>query len=481
VKLSVPTLCLCLASCAMGPDYHRPDLGMPAKYRDVAPTITSSNSDATSLGDANWWQVYADPNLQALLERALKNNFDVKVAVARIDQARAQLGSARLYYFPQISATGGIARTETSNFVRLPGEPRHSNEDQVQIQASYQLDFWGELRRENEAARANLLASVYAHRAVRVTLVATVAADYFDLVSLDSQLEITRRTVGSRDKFVELTTAQNRGGYVTGLDVATAEAQLAAARATVPELERQIARTEDEISILVGDNPGPIVRTKYGEAVPEAPPRPPAGLPSRLLERRPDIEQAEQALVSANAEIGVAKAALFPNISLTGSAGQLSIPLGKLFTAPASEWSAGVSLVQPLLSVQQNLYQVQLADARKREVLYLYQKSVQAAFQDVADALVDYEKFGEFETEEAHQVDALRKAREIAMARYRTGYASYFDVINADRDLFAAELLLAQAYANNLDALVHLYSALGGGWQERPDNSSATASDGKQQ
>jgi len=277
-----------------------------------------------------------------------------------------------------------------------------------------------------------------------------------------------------------LTTAQYKGGYVTGLDVATAEAQLAAARATAPDLERQIAQTEDEISILLGENPGPIVRTHYGEAIPEAPPRPPAGLPAQLLERRPDIQQAEQTLIAANAQIGVAKAALFPNISLTGSDGQLSIPLGKLFTAPASEWSAGVGLVQPLLNVQQNLYQVQLADARKREAIYLYQKAVQAAFQDVADALVAYEKLGEFETEESRQVSALRRAREIAVARYRTGYASYFDVINADRDLFAAELLLAQAYTNHLDALVRLYSALGGGWQGRPDGNS-DPSNGKPQ
>ena len=480
MRHSVLALYLCLAGCAMGPDYHRPKLDMPANYRDVAPAGNPSSNDLVSLGDEDWWQVYTDPNLQALLGRALKNNFDVRAAVARIDQARAQLGSARLYYLPQVTAVGSVNRAETSNFTRLPNTPRINNQDTIQIQASYQLDLWGELRRLNEAARADLLASVHAQRAVRVTLVATLAAAYFDLVSLDSQLEITHRTVGTRDKFVELTTAQHKGGYVTGLDVATAEAQLAAARATVPELERQIARTEDEISILVGDNPGPIVRTRYGEAVPEAPPRPPPGLPSALLERRPDIAQAEQALVAANAEIGVAKAALFPNISLTGSAGKLSLPLSKLMTSAATEWSAGVNLVQPLLSVQQNLYQVQLADARKREALYLYEKAVQGAFQEVADALVDYEKFGEFETEQVHQVDALRRAREIAMARYRIGYASYFDVINADRDLFVAELLSAQAYTNSLNALVHLYSALGGGWQERPETASSPAPDGKQ-
>ena len=457
-----------LAGCAVGPDYHRPTLDVPAQYRDVAPTTTGATADAASMGDSGWWEVYQDADLQALLATALKNNYDVKIAVARIDEARAQLGSTRLNYLPQVSVDAGAARTKSSDYARLPGAPRINNEAQVQILASYQIDLWGQLRRTTEAARANLLASQFAKRAVSVTLVASVANAYFDLISLDSQLEITRRTVVSREKFLELTQAQHERGYVTGLDVATAEANLAAARAAAPDLERQMAQTEDQISVLLGSNPGPVTRAHYGEAVPEAPPRPPPGLPARLLERRPDVAQAEQGLVAANAEIGVAKAALFPNISLTGSGGSLSVPFRHLFTAPAAEWSAGVGLIQPLLSVQSNLYQVQLADARKREALYQYQKTVQGAFQDVADALVAYEKFGEQERQQANQVDALRQARAIALGRYRNGYASYFDVIQADRDLFAAELALAQAYANNLSALVRLYSALGGGWQERP-------------
>ncbi|HWX27661.1 MAG TPA: efflux transporter outer membrane subunit [Steroidobacteraceae bacterium] len=457
-----------LAGCALGPNYHRPSLDVPAQYRDVAPTTTGAAADTGSMGDSGWWEVYSDADLQALLATALENNFDVKIAVARIDQARATLGTARLNYLPQVSVDASAVRAKSSNYARLPGSPRINDEAQVQILASYQIDLWGQLRRTTEAARANLLASQYAKRAVSVTLVATLANAYFELISLDSQLEITRRTVDSREKFLELTQAQHERGYVTGLDVATAEADLAAARSTVPDLERQIAQTEDLISVLLGSNPGPVMRAHYGEAVPEAPPRPPPGLPAQLLERRPDVAQAEQGLVAANAEIGVAKAALFPNISLTGSGGSLSVPFGHLFTAPAAEWSAGVGLIQPLLSVQSNLYQVQLADARKREALYQYQKTVQGAFQDVADALVAYEKFGEQERQQASQVDALRRARAIALGRYRTGYASYFDVIQADRDLFTAELALAQAYANDLSALVHLYSALGGGWQERP-------------
>jgi multidrug efflux system outer membrane protein len=459
---------LLLAGCAVGPDYQRPSLDVPAQYRDVAPTTPETTSDTPSLGDSGWWEVYSDANLQALLSTALQNNFDVKIAVARIDEARAQLGSARLAYLPQLSVDASAARAQSSNFARLPGVPRINDEAQVQFLASYQLDLWGQLRRMNEAARANLLGSQYAKRAVSVTLVASVANAYFGLISLDSQLEITRRTVVSREKFLDLTHAQHERGYTTGLDVAAAEADVAAARATVPDLERQIAQSEDQIGVLLGANPGQINRSRYGEAMPAAPPRPPAGLPARLLERRPDVVQAEQGLVAANAQIGVAKAALFPNISLTGSDGSVSVPFGKLLTPAAGEWSVGVSLVQPLLSAQSNLYQVELADARKREALYLYQRTLQGAFQDVADALVAYQKFGEQEREQSSQVDALRRARAIALARYRIGYASYFDVIQADRDLFPAELALAQAYANDLSALVHLYSALGGGWQERP-------------
>ena len=460
------SVCALLAACAVGPDYHRPALGVPEGYRDVAPAPGAAAPGSRSVGDLGWWEVYSDTDLQELIKAALRNNPDVLTALARIDEAHADLGSTRLNYFPQLSADASVARAKTSLYATPAGVPRINNAAQVRIDASYQLDLWGQLRRMNEAARANLLGSEYAKRAVDVTIVSAVASAYYELVSLDSQLEITRRTIITREKFVELTRAQHERGYATGLDVATAEAQLATARATLPDLERQITQTEDLISVLLGRNPGPVVRAHFGEAVPEAPPRPPAGLPAQLLERRPDIAQAEQALVAANAEVGVAKAALFPNITLTGSAGSLSVPLGHLFTSPAAEWSVAAGLLQPLLSVQSNLYQVQAADARKREALGQYQKAVLGALQDVADALVAYQKYGEVERQLEEEVRALRRAREIADARYRIGYASYFDVINADRDLFVSELALAQTYTNSWDSLVRLYASLGGGWQE---------------
>lgn len=450
-----------LAGCAAGPDYRRPAVEVPAAYRGVAPVPAGD-----SIGDADWARVYTEPELQALIAEALRNNLDLKAAVARVDQARAVLGEARLGLLPTIDAAGQVGRAKTSEYALLPGEPRIENSEQAAVSVSYEIDLWGRLRRSNEAARATLLSTEFARRTIASAVVASVADAYYVLLSLDAQLEITRRTVGTREKFVELTRAQHERGYATGLDVASAEAQAAVARANVPDLERRITQTEDLLCTLLGENPRPIDRPRRGEAMPEVPPLPPPGVPSRLLERRPDVRAAEEALRAANANVGVAKAALFPTISLTGLAGSLSIPLGNLFQAQATEWSIAANVVQPLLDPQRSLYQVDLADAKKREALFQYEKAVQGAFRDVADALVAYAKYAEFAREQARQVEALERAEQIALARYRVGYAAYFDVINADRDLYAAELSLNQADANGLTALVLLYQVLGGGWQE---------------
>jgi len=452
---------LLATACALGPNYRRPAIDTPPAYRGAEPVA------GPSLGDSGWWDVYADSQLRALLEVALRNNLDLKAAVARIDQARALAGASALAFAPQLSAAAGAQRSQTSSYALLPGTARTHNVFDVEVSASWQLDLWGQLRRANEAARANLLSADYAKRAVQVTLVADVADAYYVLLSLDSQLEVARRTVTSREKFLELTHAQHERGYATGLDAATAEAQLAAAKLTIPDLERQIGATENLIGVLLGGNPGPIDRPRYGERLPDAPPLPPPGLPAELLERRPDVRAAEETLVAANANVGAAKAALFPNITLTGLAGSLSTPLSALMSAPAAEWSVAANLVMPLISAQNGIYQVELADARKREQLYTYEKTVQVAFQETADALLAYQKYGEIERETNREVEALSRAGQIALTRYRAGYASYFDVINADRDLFVAELQLAQAYANNLRALVRLYQVLGGGWQVR--------------
>jgi outer membrane protein, multidrug efflux system len=449
---------LLAASCAVGPDYHRPETAAPEAFR------FQQDTTADSFADAGWWQVYQDPVLQALIHDGLANNLDVRIAAARVDQARAALGSAHLAQLPQVSVAAGAERERTSVYELPPGIPAVSNVFSAEGSLSYELDFWGKYRRATEAARAELLESDYAKQDVMGALVAGVATAYFTLQSLDEQLAITERTVGTRQKFVDLTQAQHDRGTVSELDVATAQAQLAVAKATLPALLRQIGQTEDQLSVLLGHNPDRIVR----DDLEPPPPVPAAGLPSSLLERRPDIREAEQNLVAANAEVGVAKANLFPSITLTALGGGVSDALSSLFSGPARTWSVGAGLLQPLLSPQRNLYQVELADAQKRQALLQYQKTIQTAFQEVSDALIARQQGADVQAAVEAQVDAERRANSIALARYRVGYASYFNVIDANRDLFVAELALSEARLNTVLAVVQLYRALGGGWQVEP-------------
>jgi len=451
------------AGCVLGPDYRRPQVTTPAAYR-FEPVAT-----ADSVGDAGWWLVYQDSTLQSLIREALANNLDVRIAAARVDQARAALGSVRLQQLPQVSATAGGMRQRTSAYELPSGIPPVSNAFSIEGSLSYEIDFWGKYRRATEAARAQLLQSAYAKQDVMAALVASVATDYFTLQTLDEQLAITHRTLDTRQKFVDLTQAQHDRGTVSELDVATAQAQLAIAKANLPDLERRIGQTEDQLSVLLGHNPSQIVHGGGGAAAAKLdrapPPVPAAGLPSSLLERRPDLREAEQNLVAANAQVGVAKANLFPSISLTGQGGSISSALSSLFDGPARTWVVGANLLQPLLDPQRSLYQVDLANAQKRQALLQYQKSVQTAFQEVSDALIARRQDADLQAAEEAQVDAQRRANTIALARYRVGYASYFNVIDADRDLFTAELSLSAARLNTLLSVVQLYRALGGGWQ----------------
>lgn len=452
---------LLLGGCPLGPDYKRPELDVPGDYH-----WQLHADSAAEFGDLGWWEVYRDPVLQKALSSALDRNLDVRIAAARVEQARATLGAMRLQYWPQLSVSADATRAKTSTYALLPERDRMGSLYTGSINASYELDIWGRLRRLNEAARAELLQSAYAQRSVVVGLVAEVATAYFTLISLDEQLAVTRDTVGTRRKFVELTRAKHNQGVVSGLDVSTAEAELATAEANIPDLERQIGQTEDQLSVLLGRNPGAIERAHHFDATPPLPPQPPAGLPSRLLERRPDIRSAEQRLVAANARVGAAKAALFPTIALTGGYGGRSLELSKLFSGPANTWSAGAGLTLPILDPNNSVYQLDLADAQKREALLAYEQALQNAFKEVSDALIALQKYAEFQRAQEAKVDALRRANQIALARYRIGYSSYFDVINSDRDLFNAELALTAAYLNSQLAGVQLYQALGGGWRE---------------
>lgn len=458
VRLPALAAGLLLSACALGPDYQRPAIDAPERIRGDAVAST------TSYGDLGWWDLYKDPALSALLRQALDRNLDLRIAAARVEQARAAAGVSRLQQLPQIDASGAVSRRKLSESSVSPGAERLGEQGSAGVALSWELDLWGRLRRLNQAARADLLASEYAQRGVASSLVSDVATAYFSLQSFDRRLDITRRTLATREDFLKLTRAQYERGVVSGLDVSSAEAQLAVAQANIPALERSAAQAEHLLSLLLGGNPAGIARSP-SDATAAPMPETPAGLPSALLERRPDILQSEQALVAANARIGAAKAALFPTLSLTGSLGVLSGDVSNLFTGGAENWSAGVGLLQPLLNAERNLYQVDLANARKREALLGYEKTVRNAFREVADSLVAREKSQQALDAQQKQVDALRRAVDISKARYKSGYSSYFDVISADRDLFNAELAHDAARLDAQLTLVQLYLALGGGWQ----------------
>ena len=452
-----------LSACALGPDYTRPEIDAPIAY--VPGTSPDGPGSAADLG---WWELYRDPALEHLIREAIAHNLDLRMAVARVQQAEAVLGPAGIALLPQISASAGTERSKDAVDASAPGSDRIETVDTVRLGLSWELDLWGRLRRARESAQAELLGAEYARRGVMVSLVADVATAWFRLASLDEQLKVTRATLDTREEFLKLTRAQSDRGVVSGLDVASAEAQLAQARANLPEFERQVALTEHALSLLIGRNPQGFARATLEDAS-AMKPEVPAGLPSALLARRPDILQAEQRLVAANAQVGVAKAALFPTISLTGTYGSLSGDVADLFSSGAENWSLGVNLLQPLLDAERNLYRVDLADARKAEAIAAYEKAVRNAFREVADALVQREKLAEVERAQNELVEAQQRAEEIATARYKVGYSSYFDVINADRDLFNAKLARSSARLNARLATVQLYRALGGGWRSSPD------------
>jgi outer membrane protein, multidrug efflux system len=451
---------LLLSSCAVGPDYRRPDLKLPDRFR-FAPEAAAD----ASFGDLHWWDLYQDAKLQELIRTAMTGNADVRVAAARVEEARALLGSSRLGLLPQLSAQAGVQRAEIAADELRAGQPRYGNVFSAQGTLSYELDLWGRLRRSKEAARADLLSTEFAKRAVLVGLVGDVATTYFDLITLHLELDITRRTVATRQKLVDLTRAKHDRGVISGLDVAAAEAQLAVARVAIPQQELELARTEHRLAILLGHYPEAFELPDESSAL-SAVPVPPPGLPASLLQRRPDVMESEQSLVAANARAGAAKALLFPTLSLTGEFGRISTDLTRLFTPGNAAWSASAGLLQPLLDPQRSVYTKRAAEARRAAAQAAYEQTVQRALGEVADALITRTKQGEIESAQRDQVEALRRASTIAHARYDVGTASYVDVTNADRDLFGAELSLATASRDSLLATVQLYRALGGGWQE---------------
>jgi multidrug efflux system outer membrane protein len=460
---------LWMAACSVGPNYRRPAVAVPTSFRGVAPAeapasadANNSSSNTAALGDEKWWDVFQDQELQELIRTALKNNYDVRIAATRVLQAQAQLGITRAYQLPTLNVGGNITGTQNPQIGPIPSY--QLTQGQLLVSAAWNLDFWGRYRRATEAARATLLANEWAQKEVMATLVANVASSYFLLRQLDLQLEISKRTLGSRRDSLELTKTLEEHGINNLLDVRQSEQLVYTAATEVPDLERQIAQQENALSILLGNNPGDIPR---GLKLTEEPhtPEVPVGLPSALLERRPDIRQAEQNLIAANAQIGVARAAYFPQIALTGTAGFESAKLTSLFQGPAGVWTLAGALTQPIFEGGRLKSGVRLAEAQHEQLLLTYQQTLQGAFRDVSDALVAYRKYREFRIQQQMLVESAQDAARLSQVRFKAGTTDYLEVLTNETNSFTAELTLAQAQGNELNALVQLYLALGGGWQ----------------
>jgi multidrug efflux system outer membrane protein len=453
---------LLVAGCTVGPDYRRPAVDAPQAFR-------FQDKEARQLADTAWWEQFGDPTLDKLIHIALAENKDVKIAAARIDEFLGQYASTRSLLFPQVGATAGGQRQRLPQSQRQfsPGIQSVIEQYEASLSVSWEIDVFGRLRRQTEAARADVLSSEEGRRATILTLVASVASSYITLRELERQLEIAKATAESRKGKFLLFKDKFQGGVVSELELAQAQSDYEASLVTIPEFEAQIGQQEDALSVLLGRNPGPIAA---GRALPAlGVPAVPAGLPSQLLERRPDLRQAEQDLIAANALIGAARAQYFPTISLTGLFGSLSNEFSGLFKGPAKAWSYAVAATMPIFTGGGIAGQVQVAEARQQQSLLHYQKAIQVAFQEVSDALVAHTKAREQLGFEGRQVETLRKYLELAQLRYDEGYTSYIEVLDAERNLFNAQLSYAQTQSIVLISLVNLYKAMGGGWVTRAE------------
>jgi len=455
-----------LGGCMVGPDYQRPALPSPAVFRGTAePTVPPA---PMSLGDLQWFEVFKDDQLQALLRTALVANYDLRDAVARVNEARANLGITRSEQFPNIAASADITtvRASRNGLTPIPaGASRERTVGSVLLNLlSFEVDVWGRLRRATEAARAEVLAAEDTRQAVLTTLVSDVATAYFALLELDRELEIAQRTLALRQQSLRLIEVRQQGGVANLLEVRQAEQLVYSAAQVIPDIERLIEQTENQLRLLLGQPPDDVPRGNPLTAQAQPPVVPP-GLPSSLLERRPDLRAAEQTLIAANANIGVAKAAYFPTISLTGLLGYESNQLSSLFKGASSTWQFVPQVTQPIFTAGRITSQVRLAEAQQQRALIQYEKAIQTAFREVSDALVQYRRVKEIRTQQALLVTTLQDRSQLAYMRYRGGVDTLLNALDADRDLFNAELSLTQTERNELFALVQLYKALGGGWQ----------------
>jgi multidrug efflux system outer membrane protein len=461
MRKSTLTLALAvfLGGCMLGPDYQRPPVDVPATYR-------YAEEAAKDVSNTAWWEQFQDPVLNTLIHTALAENKDIKIAAARVEEYLGRYGVVRSRLFPQVggdAAAGQARASQDSGPQPLPSsvDPDYKNY-QATVGIGWELDVWGRLRRLNEAARAELLASEEGRRTVILSLVSSVASTYVGLRDLDRQLEIARATVATRAESLRIFKLRYEAGTISQMELAQVQSEYELASATVPQLESSVAQQENALAVLLGRNPGPITRGRDLSQL--ALPAVPSGLPSELLERRPDLRQAELNLMAANARIGAARALYFPAISLTGLLGSVSTQLSNLFTGPAETWAYGGVLTVPIFTAGGIAGQVQQAEAQQQQALFAYQQAIQTAFRDVENALVASQKSREQAAAQARQVDALRTYARLARLRYDNGYTSYIEVLDAERSLFNAELNYSRSQSQVLTALVDVYKATGGGW-----------------
>ncbi len=457
-----------LTACAGGPGYQRPASELPATWN-----VPEQGAVSSSKVGAQWWKVYGDARLDRVVDDALGHNANLLLAIARVDEARAQLGYAQSNQAPGVDATFGRSRNESSlrTGTLPPGAPRERNDYRAALNVSYELDLWGRLRLLTDAARAELLATEAARETVRITLAADVVQAYFALRALDLQVATTRRTVATRGEGIKLQQKRFDNGVISGFELAQLQSELAAAEAQLPGLERRRLQTETALGVLLGRTPQEIFaisgeRANAPVAGDPAPVVVPAGLPSELLLRRPDIVRAEQNMIAANARIAAARASLFPSITLTGFLGSESAAMRDLFTGPAGIWSLAAGLAQPIFQGGRLRAGVDIAEARERQALIQYQQAIQSAFKDVRDALDGQTQARQQFDAESRRVLSLRESLRLARLRFDNGIASQLDVLDAERNLLSAELNQADALRAQRAAVADLFKALGGGWEQ---------------
>ena len=476
--LVIVNVCV-FVGCVLGPDYEQPEVEVPSSFRMQQP----GQADEHSLADLQWWELFKDTHLQALIHYAQFENKDVRLAAARVREARAQLGVTGADQFPQINGNASAQRQQISGASAqqfgLPGgsqEGPTTNQFKATFDLSFELDLWGKFRRATEAAQAELIEQEWARRTVVLTLVSDIAQAYFELQELDLELEIAKLTLRTREETLELIRLRKMMGQSSTLDIRRAEQEVARAQAVIPDLERQIGQKENQLSILVGKNPDIVIRAS-GLDDQTFPPDVPAGLPSALLARRPDIQEAEQRLIAANAQIGVAKAAFFPQISLTGNYGSQSLEFSDLFVGTSRIWSFGPSITVPIFQAGRNRANLEMADARHDQAVISYEQAIQQAFREVEDALVGHQKIREIRVAQEELLRVSREAKQLAQLEYLNGQANYLDVLDAQRQLFDVEIAFAQTQRNQLLAVVQVYKAIGGGWNVSPSSQKSSTNE----